>query len=165
MIAEDKGRKRGLSKAYSNAMMIRIRKDEQGEPQGEIVHLNLRKPAPYRGLAELEFRICGIVRLLNLPAGREESNNLLSGNIALPKEYCQIVPKAQWSRTDFCSRFPLSGTQETVCVEFLGNYHRSLQGRLRCRGTKERYVYFGSALELMYFFSDLLRETGQKTVT
>ena len=138
MIAEDKGRKRGLSKAYSNAMMIRIRKDEQGEPQGEIVHLNLRKPVPYRGLAELEFRICGIVRLLNLPAGREESNNLLSGNIALPKEYCQIVPKAQWSRTDFCSRFPLSGTQETVCVEFLGNYHRSLQGRLRCRGTKER---------------------------
>ena len=86
MIAEDKGRKRGLSKAYSNAMMIRIRKDEQGEPQGEIVHLNLRKPVPYRGLAELEFRICGIVRLLNLPAGREESNHCLPGNIALPKE-------------------------------------------------------------------------------
>jgi len=54
-------------KAYSNVMMISIRKGEQGEPEGEIIHFNLLNPVPYQGIKDLGFRIDEIARFFNLP--------------------------------------------------------------------------------------------------
>lgn len=180
---ERKERSQSIPKPNSNVMMVRIRKDEQGEPEGEIIHLNLKKPVPYQGMAELGFRIDEIARLLNLP---ESSRRCHTGSAisdsrkeeipggtgryhslgkeqkeeyrTLQKEFCQVVPTEQWKREDFICRFPARRTKEIVSVELLGRHYRSLQGRLRCRGTREQYVYFRSALELMHLFTELLQD-------
>lgn len=169
-------------KAYSNAMMVCIWQGGRGEPKGEIIHLNLKDPVPYQGVKELGFRIDEIARFLNLPdsgrgchpksspsGSRKETpsgscrkcrspgrNEKPPGE--LPKERFEIIPTGQWKREELVRRFPCRKIREMVCVELLGRHYRSLQGRLRCRGTKEQYVYFRSALELMHFFAELLQE-------
>lgn len=171
-------------KTYSNAMMVCIWQGGRGEPEGEIIHLNLKNPVPYQGVKELGFRIDEIARFFNLPdssRGRHAKSSpsgcgeeTLSGSRrkcrspgrnekvpgGLPKEAFQIIPTGQWKREDLMSRLPCRKMREMVCVELLGRHYRSLQGRLRCRSTKDQYVYFGSALELMHFFAELLQEEG-----
>ncbi|MCI8660797.1 MAG: hypothetical protein HFG54_11235 [Lachnospiraceae bacterium] len=174
-------------KAYSNVMMISIRKGEQGEPEGEIIHFNLLNPVPYQGIKDLGFRIDEIARFFNLPESswtchtkREYSDDREAGLLSNPQEYrslrmdletrpwalqrefFQIVPTEWWKSGNFKNRFPAKKSQEIVYMELLGAQNMSLQGRLRCRSTRERYVYFRSALELMYFFAQLLQETGEE---
>lgn len=185
-----RGREKGVEKqeSYSNVMLVRIMSREQNsscnEFAGEIVHLNLLKPVPYQGLAELVFRIEGIARFLNLQAEEKEYSpreckmryrpsesgteyrSLGSGPGGragvLPDEYCRIVPTEQRAREGFGRGFHLKKAEDVVCVELLGRHYKSLQGRLRCKRTREQYVYFRSALELMYLFSEFSQDTREE---
>ena len=55
----DTRRIRKKASGYSNTMLIHISgtKEEGREPYGEIVHMNLLRPVPFHGLAQLGFRI------------------------------------------------------------------------------------------------------------
>lgn len=147
---------------YSGVMLVRIQGIDRGEPYGEIIHLNLIKPVPYQSLAELVFRIDGIIRFLGISDGsipyRSVRGTNAEGNSILPEEYCKVIPTEQRARDGFCRGFHLKKAQEIVCVEILGTSYVSLQGRMKCRQTGEKYVYFRSGMELMYLFSGLQQD-------
>lgn len=160
----DTGTAEGRRNDCGNIMLVGIcGTDEEGrEPWGEIIHGSLIKPVPYRGLAELEFRMDEIARFLKLPSDTSPCRTLPGshggGMTALPEEY-RKEGSAGWRsgsgfRQGMCRKRP----RELVRVELLGRYHMSLQGRVRCRSTGEREICFRSALELMYLFSEIVQD-------
>lgn len=163
----DSGGIRRRASGYSNMMLIRISEagEEGQEPYGEIVHMNLLKPVPYRGLAELGFRINEIARFLKLqgeaPPCRSLNHGYKEETGTLPEEYRTVIPAGQRARYGFCPGMHRKKTQKIVRVEVLGMQNMSLQGRIRCRSTGEREVYFRSALELMYLLSEMMRHAKE----
>lgn len=146
----------------SRTVMVRIQGVAGGEPWGEIIHLHWQKPVPYRGLAEMIFRMDEIARYLGLcedgPGWRSLRGDPEGENGILPEEYSGRISTEQRARDGFCRELHLKRARDVVCVELLGRHYMSLQGRLRCKGTGERYVYFRSALELMYLFAELSQD-------
>lgn len=163
----DTRRIRKKASGYSNTMLIHISgtKEEGREPYGEIVHMNLLRPAPFHGLAQLGFRIDEIARFLKLQGDTSPYRSLAQehseGTGLLPEEYSKVIPAGQRARYSFCQGMHLKKAQEIVRVELLGMQHMSLQGRIRCRSTGEKEVYFRSALELMYLFSEMMQCTAE----
>lgn len=163
----DSGVFKRRTSGYSNMMLVRISgtEEEGQEPYGEIVHMNLLKPVPYRGLAELGFRINEIARFLKLqgeaPPYRSLDHDDKKGTGTLPEEYSKVIPCGQRARYGFCPGMHRKRAQEVVRVEVLGMQNMSLQGRIRCRSTGEREVYFRSALELMYLLSEMMRHAKE----
>ena len=163
----DSGGIRRRASGYSNMMLIRISgtEEEGQEPYGEIVHMNLLKPVPYRGLAELGFRINEIARFLKLqgeaPPYRSLDHDDKEGTGILPEEYSKVIPSGQRARYGFCQGMHLKRAQEIVRVEVLGMQNMSLQGRIRCGSTGEKEIYFRSVLELMYLFSELMQRVKE----
>lgn len=143
----------------NRVMLIRIMGNDQGEPYGDIVHANLKRPVPYHSLADLSFSIDKIARFLNLLKGREEVRSLggRAGEemTALPERYQNRILADQGSREKLYREIEPRRAEKTVCLELIGGNHMSLQGRLWGEITEGRYRYFRSVLELMYLFSEM----------
>lgn len=158
----DTGGIRRRTSGYSKMMLIRISGTEKEgwEPYGEIVHANLLKPVPYRGLAELGFRINEIARFLKLqgeaPLYRSLEHGYKEETGTLSEKYSKVIPAGQRARYGFFQEMHLKKAQKIVWVEVLGMHGMSLQGRIRCKSTGERDVYFRSVLELMYLLSEMM---------
>lgn len=144
-----------------NTMLVRVWGKDRGEPCGEIIHLSLSGPVPYKSLGELIFRIDEIARFLGLwDKGPDfRTWNCRKGEKErFPEEYGRPVsgdgnleglpydlPRESLPRED----------SQVVCLELIGRQHMSLQGRLRGSRAGEKGVFFRSALELMYLFSQM----------
>lgn len=153
-----------------NTMLIRVWGKDRGEPCGDIIHLSLPGPVPYKSLGELVFRIDGIARFLGLlDRGKDFRtwNHRKEETERTLEEYGRPVSGGRSPESlpdDWCKAFlseDLSGEalpredRQVICLELIGKQHMSLQGRLRGIRAGEKGVCFRSALELMYLFSQL----------
>ena len=155
-----KGGKR--QEIYSRVMLVRIYGTDRREPYGDIVHSNLRQPVLYHSLSDLIFSIDKVARSLKLLGDQEEFQSLKDDfdkrNAGLPAKYQKEVWEEHHDKKDFRWESEQKRIQNTVCVELVGGIHMSFQGRLWGSITEGRYLYFRSALELMYLFLQMQEE-------
>lgn len=146
---------------YSKTVLVRVFGTEGGEPYGEVIHWNLLRPVPFKGLLELLRRIDGVADCLGLFG--EENPSGCSGTYlgaegrGLPAEYQKIIPTRQRAREGFCRETYLKKARWTVRVELFGRCHKGIQGRIHGGTAGREPVYFCSAWELM----DILAGTSK----
>lgn len=148
------GKRTGI---FGNTMLIYMTGSGK-EPYGEIIHWDLQKPVPYRGLAELIFCMEEIASFLQIsgkgPEFRSINKKLKKGVQTLPEEYHGKGSMTGRTRSVVCQEMYLRRMKDIIRVELIGRQHVSFQGRIQSRETEGEYVYFRSALELMYLLSE-----------
>ncbi|MCI9282398.1 MAG: hypothetical protein HFG56_03805 [Lachnospiraceae bacterium] len=143
------------NRIFDNTMLIHMAGSGK-EPHGEIIHCDLQKPVPYKGLAELIFRMEEIASFLQI-SGEAQAFRSISGELevqTLPEEYCRTISMRGRTRSGFCQERYLKRIKDIIRVELIGRKYVSFQGRLQSRETEGEYIYFRSALELMYLLSE-----------
>lgn len=160
--AKEKTRQRASvpgTEGYDTSFLIGLQGRNEAGLYGSIMHVNLQKPVPFSGAGELIFRIEEISRFLNLLERDREFRSLRGGTAAkafgLPEEYCKPVPLHQIMEHGLSREFYKVASREKLYLQLIGRQHMSLQGRIKGRPTGGEYVYFRSALELMYLLSEL----------
>ncbi|NBH74161.1 hypothetical protein D3Z51_19635 [Clostridiaceae bacterium] len=140
-------------RAYSKTVLVRFWGTEGGEAYGEVIHWNLLKPVPFKGIPELLQRIDGVADYLGLFGEGSPSGSpgvyLGAEGRGLPAECQKIIPTRQRARDGFCRETYLKRARRTVRVELLGRCHKGIQGRIHGGTAGREPVYFCSTWEFM----------------